>query len=81
MIQPEHPSIDIQKIKDTMNIGEIQEKLMELQHKLISAHSFGNPALITQLNMVIAVYQRAYTEELDKQFNNDDGDFGDVDIT
>jgi len=78
----EHPSIDVSKIKNELTLEEIQTKNNEIFSRLRFAYSTNNQALIYQLEMTQASYDRAMQEKLHEMFNKNDNDGGGaIDIT
>ena len=74
----EHPGVDINEVRK-LGLDAIQEKIGELYNRLRFAYSMGNQELINQLEMVMAVYQRAQGEILNEMFSPDgDGEGGDT---
>lgn len=65
----EHPLIgDLSNLKDE----EIQEKITELNSKLMAAYKMGNTQLVNQLHMAIESYRNQVNNR--RQQNNTDHD-------
>jgi hypothetical protein len=67
----EHPGLDVNKIKEELNLEEIQVKIKEISNRLRFAYQTNNQQLINQLAMVMETYTRAQMEKLNEMFGND----------
>jgi len=77
----EHPSIHQADLKK-MTIEEIQTKLKDVITKLNFAYTMGNPAVISQLEMIRESYMNAQIESLNASFGGSDDDLDDkIDIS
>jgi hypothetical protein len=77
----EHPGVSVTQIKADMSIEAIQQKITDLSSRLRFAYSIQNQPLIGQLNMVMAVYQRAYQELLNEMFSTTGDVLNKIDIS
>lgn len=70
----EHPLIPN---LDDLSMDQLQDKITELQRKVVIAHRMGNAQLRYQVQMALETYQNKYRERLMTQTNKGSGpDFG-----
>ena len=73
----EHPLIgSLAELKDE----ELQNKISDLNSKLLQAHRMGNPQLINQVQMALETYRNHY-QERQRQQNKDSGQDDKIDIS
>lgn len=73
----EHPLIgSLAGLKDE----ELQNKISELNSKLLQAHRMGNQQLIGQVHMALETYRNHY-QERQRQQNKDSGQDDKIDIS
>ena len=73
----EHPLIgSLAELKDE----ELQEKISELNNKMLQAYRMGNPQLIGQIQMALETY-RNYYQERQRQQNRGSGQDDKIDIS
>ena len=73
----EHPLIgSLAKLKDE----ELQNKISDLNSKLLQAHRMGNSQLINQVQMALETYRNHY-QERQRQQNKDSGQDDKIDIS
>lgn len=73
----EHPLIgSLAKLKDE----ELQEKISELNNKMLQAYRMGNPQLIGQIQMALETYRNHY-QERQRQQNKGSGQDDKIDIS
>ena len=73
----EHPLIgSLAELKDE----ELQEKISELNNKMLQAYRMGNPQLIGQIQMALETYRNHY-QERQRQQNKGSGQDDKIDIS
>ena len=73
----EHPLIgSLAKLKDE----ELQEKISELNNKMLQAYRMGNTQLIGQIQMALETYRNHY-QERQRQQNKGSGQDDKIDIS
>ena len=73
----EHPLIgSLAKLKDE----ELQNKISDLNSKLLQAHRMGNSQLINQVQMALETYRNHY-QERQRQQHKDSGQDDKIDIS
>lgn len=75
MEQFTHPFLNVETIKETQSIDEIQKKREMLLHRLSFFSCMGNQELINQIQLAFNTYTQAYNEKVAETLEAENADY------